>query len=150
LTASGGAYPVDLTQGFPGGRFVSLALRFASGRKHSEPTILIDSARFQPTAAVNSVPDLSGFSAETQPGGFVQFGVRAPGARTVELTGDFTSWIPVQLQPSDNGAWIARLPIQPGKYEMNMRIDAGKWFVPAGLLSESDEFGGTVGILVVE
>jgi hypothetical protein len=33
---------------------------------------------------------------------------------------------------------------------MNTRIDGGKWLVPQGLLSVSDEFGGAVGILVIE
>jgi hypothetical protein len=42
------------------------------------------------------------------------------------------------------------LPLRPGKYQMNVRIDGGKWIVPKGLLSMSDEFGGAVGLLVVE
>lgn len=150
LTASGGAYPVDLTQGFPGGRFISLALRFASARKYSEPKLRIDSAGFQPAAAVNAGSDLGGFSVERHPGGLVVLRVRAAGARTVEVSGDFTSWVPVRLQPSGDGSWITTLAINPGKYELNMRIDGGKWLVPPGLLALSDEFGGTVGILVIE
>jgi hypothetical protein len=42
------------------------------------------------------------------------------------------------------------LPLKPGKYQMNLRIDGGNWLVPPGLLSMSDEFGGTVGLLVIE
>jgi len=33
---------------------------------------------------------------------------------------------------------------------MNVRLDGGKWLVPPGLLSMLDEFGGTVGLLVVD
>jgi hypothetical protein len=33
---------------------------------------------------------------------------------------------------------------------MNVRLDGGNWLVPAGLLTVLDEFGGTVGLLVVE
>jgi hypothetical protein len=150
LTASGGSYPVDLAQGFPGGRFVSLALRFASARRHQESTSTTDSARFNPPITVNSTPDLTAFWFERRPGGIVQFSVRAPQARTVELIGDFTSWVPVELHRSSNDVWITTLPILPGKYEMNTRIDGGKWLVPQGLLSVSDEFGGAVGILVIE
>jgi len=31
-----------------------------------------------------------------------------------------------------------------------LRIDGGAWIVPPGLLSMVDEFGGPVGLLVVE
>jgi hypothetical protein len=33
---------------------------------------------------------------------------------------------------------------------MNVRVDGGKWVVPQGLQKKSDEFGGSVGVLVVE
>jgi hypothetical protein len=36
-----------------------------------------------------------------------------------------------------------------GKYQMNIRIDGGPWIVPPGVLSMLDEFGGSVGLLVV-
>jgi len=42
------------------------------------------------------------------------------------------------------------LPIAPGKYEMNLRFDGGTWMVPPGLLGMKDEFGGSVGLLIVE
>jgi len=149
LMASAGAYPVDLTQGFPGGRYVSLALRLASSRKHEESVNPSDSA-LRPAVTVNSAPDLTAFWFLRLPGGFVRFSVTAPQARTVELTGDFTRWAPVELRRSTNGVWVTTLPMGPGKYEMNTRIDGGNWRVPRGLLEVSDEFGGKVGILVVE
>jgi 1,4-alpha-glucan branching enzyme len=74
----------------------------------------------------------------------------APDVQLVEVSGDFTNWVPVRLEPSDNGWWTATLPIQPGKYQMNLRVNGGKWLVPPGLLSMVDEFGGSVGLLVVE
>jgi hypothetical protein len=43
-----------------------------------------------------------------------------------------------------------KLPINSGKYEMNIRINGGPWTVPPGLLSMLDEFGGSVGLLVVQ
>jgi hypothetical protein len=33
---------------------------------------------------------------------------------------------------------------------MNIRIDGGGWISPPGLLATADEFGGVVGILVIE
>jgi 1,4-alpha-glucan branching enzyme len=78
--------------------------------------------------------------------------VNAPGARVVEITGDFTSWSPVQLSASatESGWWSATLPLSAGKFQMNVRINGGEWTVPPGMLSMRDEFGGTVGLLVIQ
>jgi hypothetical protein len=78
--------------------------------------------------------------------------VNAPGADLVEINGDFTNWVPVNLKrdATNPEQWMARLPVDPGKYQMNMRINGGKWVVPPGILSMLDEFGGTVGLLVVQ
>jgi hypothetical protein len=42
------------------------------------------------------------------------------------------------------------VPIKKGKYQMNIRVDGGQWIVPPGLLSMADEFGGAIGLLVIE
>jgi len=76
--------------------------------------------------------------------------VNALGARTVEINGDFTNWIPVKLVPASDGWWESTFPLKRGKYEMNLRVNGGDWTVPPGLLSMVDEFGGTVGLLVIE
>jgi len=76
--------------------------------------------------------------------------VNVPGARLVEINGDFTNWIPVPLVPTEGDKWSVSVPIKRGKYQMNMRVDGGQWIVPPGLLSMADEFGGTVGLLVIE
>ena len=75
---------------------------------------------------------------------------KVPLARTVEISGDFTNWTPVQLVPAAGGLWSTSLPIKAGKYQMNIRVDGGPWIVPPGLLSMADEFGGAVGLLVIE
>jgi hypothetical protein len=54
------------------------------------------------------------------------------------------------MQPASGGWWAVTLPINAGKYQMNLRLDGGRWLVPPGLLSMRDEFGGAVGLLVVE
>ena len=48
------------------------------------------------------------------------------------------------------GTWEARLPLAPGVYRVNLRVDGGPWIVPPGLPSVVDEFGGAVGILTIE
>ena len=40
--------------------------------------------------------------------------------------------------------------LKRGKYQMNLRVNGSDWTVPPGLMSMIDEFGGTVGLLVVE
>jgi len=147
LVASAGSYPIDPTQGFPGGRYVSASLRLATGRnqKGRSPP---QSQPSPETARAGAI--ISGFVAERASPTVVTLRVNSPGALTVEISGDFTNWDPVQLEPSADGWWSKSFPIAPGKYQMNVRLDGGNWLVPAGLLTVLDEFGGTVGLLVVE
>jgi hypothetical protein len=150
VAVSGGTYPIDPTQGFPGGRFVSLSLRIATGRQGARQS------NTQPSPGSsrpnNLVPVLLDFSAERDRQGLVTLKVNSPRAQRVEISGDFTNWVPVLLDPvsATTGIWSVALPIRPGKYEMNVRVDGGEWLVPPGLLSMVDEFGGSVGLLVIE
>jgi hypothetical protein len=149
LVVSGGTYPIDPTQGFPGGRFVSLAVRLAINAPRSQPQVVgtADIARSERAAT-----GVMGFSARRDGTGMVTLSAVAHGAESVEISGDFTNWIPVRLTPDSGSAdsWSARLPINSGKYEMNIRINGGPWTVPPGMLSMRDEFGGSVGLLVVQ
>jgi hypothetical protein len=149
LAAGGGTYPIDPTQGFPGGRFVSLSIRFATGR---HPNALSSGTQQIPLESRPATlsPGVSGFSAVRSGTGSTTLTVNSPRAQLVEITGDFTNWVPVRLQPSGAGWWSTTLPLAPGRYQMNLRIDGGAWIVPPGLLSMLDEFGGVVGLLVVE
>jgi hypothetical protein len=148
LVLAGGNYPVDPTQGFPGGRFVSLSLRLSQQRHQSQ--VSIDSARSVLLPEAKAGPAVAGFVTQHGAGDSLTFRVNAPGARTVEINGDFTNWIPVTLVPAGDTWWASTLPLKRGKYQMNLRVNGGDWTVPPGLLSMIDEFGGTVGLLVVE
>lgn len=149
IVATGGTYPIDPTQGFPGGRFISLSLRLATRRPLSPQPVPAQ----QPVSATEASTTegvVSGFAAERTAPGVVTIRVNLERARVVEISGDFTNWVPVQMQRSPNGWWSTALPISPGKYQMNVRVDGGKWLVPAGLFSIADEFGGRVGLLIIE
>jgi len=149
LVASGGTYPIDPTQGFPGGRFVSLALRLATNAARSQPQPIVpdDILRAEPAAA-----GVTSFGVKRERPGMVTVTAVARGARSVEITGDFSNWVPVRLTPTGgtDESWSVTLPMESGKYQMNIRIDGGPWTVPPGLLSMLDEFGGSVGLLVVQ
>lgn len=81
--------------------------------------------------------------------GVTSFEVVARGAASVELAGDFTSWEAVALSREGN-SWRLAWPLAPGTYRCNIRIDGGAWVVPDGMVAARDEFGGEVGVLVVE
>lgn len=138
LVASAGTYPVDLTQGFPGGRFASFSIRFGS-------------RRFSPSREQRAEPmPLDVFMLRNVDEGMREIRINLPGASTVAIMGDFTDWAAIALKREDNGWWSARLPIKAGIHEINLRIDNGSWTVPRGLPKKTDEFGGSVGVLVVE
>lgn len=144
ITAALGSYPADLGQGLPGASYVSLGVRIAPRRIIPAvaplPSDLARIAESSTAAAVTVSAGANGNRAIT---------VRVPSARTVEIMGTFTDWTPVSLSPSGPGIWSASLPISSGTQQLNIRINGGPWIVPRGLVAISDEFGGSVGILVV-
>jgi hypothetical protein len=154
VVGSAGTYPVDLTQGYPGGRFVSISLRIASRDEHL-------SERAQ-TVQTTHTGSLTTIAEPASPSGVTNFevlsssGIRrtlridAPSAHLVEITGDFTQWDPVPLTHGTDGSWSAVFPISAGTHQLNVRVDGGAWRVPPGLLAATDEFGGAVGILTIE
>lgn len=148
LVGSVGTYPSDLTQGFPSGRFAMFGLRLAaSGYRASDVSVEAIAARdaSAESATAGSITDFR----HERVGANQTLSVRAPHASGVEVMGDFSNWIPIRLVRTRADWWVATFPIRPGVYEMNVRANAGKWDVPPGLPELRDEFGGSVGILVV-
>jgi hypothetical protein len=148
IVGSAGSYPVDLTQGYPGGRFVSVALRLAS--RNSRTLDRASASATTSTAPVADPPASMTFEVQTARGNQRTLRVKAPSARNVELNGDFTQWQPVRLARATDGSWVATLPITPGTHQITIRLDGGRWIAPPGLLTSTDEFGGVVGILAIE
>jgi hypothetical protein len=74
--------------------------------------------------------------------------VRAPGARTVEVMGDFTGWEPVALVPSGD-LFVGPAAPAAGTHRLVVRIDGGPWRPAANTPAVADDFGGRVGLLVV-
>jgi hypothetical protein len=148
LVATAGAYPVDLTQGYPGGRFVTLALRVASRESHANapppsPSPVTTAGEPRPVGVTT-------FEIKTVNATERMLRIYAPSATSVEVNGDFTAWRAIGLSRDRDGWWTATKEIAIGTHQMNLRIDGGPWLAPPGLLTAADEFGGVVGILVVE
>jgi hypothetical protein len=147
VVAAGGTYPVDPTQGFPGGRFISLGIRLASLRRNAAS---LQNVSVQTATDAEVEANMDGFQAVRAAPGQESFRIHAPTAKSVEINGDFTGWVPTNLNRSGRGWWTLTLPVSEGTYQMNVRVDGGEWTVPQGLFSIKDEFGGVVGVLVVQ
>jgi len=74
--------------------------------------------------------------------------VRAGGASTVEIMGDFTDWEPVPLAHIGS-SWQLERDLPQGAHRVAVRVDGGPWRVPSNLPRVSDDFGGSVGLVSV-
>ncbi|MDQ6634275.1 MAG: glycogen-binding domain-containing protein [Gemmatimonadota bacterium] len=74
--------------------------------------------------------------------------VRAPGARRVEVMGDFTEWEPIELAPTGD-VFSRAVTMTPGTHRVVVRIDGGEWQPAANTPAVDDDLGGRVGLVVV-
>jgi hypothetical protein len=138
LVVAAGSYPLDFTQGFPAGRYVSAGVRLSMGAQPSELPVVASAVASGITRFV--VRRVS----ETE----IMIDIRAPRAQSVEITGDLTLWDPEPFKSEGNGRFSITLPMTSGTSEVNVRLDGGAWLVPPGLTVVKDELGAEVGILV--
>jgi hypothetical protein len=137
LVGAYGTRPSRAWLGVPGGRFASLGIRIAPAALSRPPA----PAHVQPTA--------SRFVVRSADSGLYVVTIAVPHARTVELSGDFNAWSPVALRETRPDVWETTVALAPGTYHLNMRVNGAEWIAPPGLSETSDDFNGTVGILVV-
>lgn len=137
LVGSVGRAPSRAWAGIPGARFASLGVRIA-------PASLS-----RPQAPVHVQPSASRFVVRPAETGTYVVTISVPAARTVELSGDFNSWHPVSLKETRPDVWEVTVPLAPGTYHVNMRVNGASWIAPPGLSQAADDFNGTVGLLVV-
>jgi hypothetical protein len=129
-----GAEPARMSVGLPASSFASVALRIHTWRA--------------PTAPADSVQPLALVVQNTGAGAY-RVAYAVPNASSVELSGDFDNWRPVKLSETRTGLWEATLPLKPGTYHVNVRVNGGRWLPPPGLPQADDDFNGAVGVLVV-
>jgi hypothetical protein len=89
------------------------------------------------------------FETRSRSGEEVILAIRAPEARYVEITGDFAGWQARRMLPRSDGWWELPVRLPSGRYHVNVRVDGARWTAPPGLPVARDEFGGTVGVLVL-
>lgn len=135
VRAAAGAYPTDFIRQLPNGSYASLGVRLERGKRQQMDW-------YQP-------PELPAFRVDTIAGGARVIRLRAPRALEVELSADFTDWIPLPMRALSGGAWELVLPIAAGTYRVSVRVDGGPWSAPPGLVPVADEFNGEVGVVVI-
>jgi hypothetical protein len=133
IEASLGRYAPDVT-GFLQGTFISAGVRLAFGA----PMRL--TARGLPASSAMAVRrDRDGVSVE----------FRLPPSQRVAIAGEWNGWEPQPLAAAGEGRWRVRLRLAPGVYRFTLVDESGHWFVPAGVPSMPDDFGGSAGLLVI-
>lgn len=137
LVGSVGTAPPRAWAGVPGQRFASLGVRIA-------PASLS-----RPAAPAHVQPSADRFVVRPAESGMYVVTISVPTARTVELSGDFNAWRAVSLKETRPDVWEATVALTPGTYHVNMRVNGASWIAPPGLSQTSDDFNGTVGLLVV-
>jgi hypothetical protein len=146
LVGSAGTYPVDFAQGFPGGRYLSLALGLVPRPRTAGwngAGIVRSSGR------ATGESDKAAFTVEALPTGAQRIRLRAPSAARVEVAGDFSAWQPIELRRAGGGWWETELRVPAGTHEISVRVDGSAWDAPPGRAVIVDELGGRTGLLVV-
>lgn len=147
VSLGGGKYPADPVRHTLGAAYLSAGFRLRTVGRATPPVPLqttgVLRGRLMPTERDAPPLEIEG-SAERR-----TLRIRAPGATSVEVMGDFTDWTPVRLVRVSPTVWEVELTIPAGVHRANIRIDGGPWSAPGGARLEPTEFGGTVGIVVV-
>ena len=87
---------------------------------------------------------------ERVPGGRrVTFRLRAPDARSVALSGDFTGWEPRPMRREDGGTWVLAVVLEPGLHHFGFLVDGSVWTVPEGAPGVADDGWGRKNASVV-
>ena len=149
LIVAAGNYPSDPVNGSIGGRFVTAGVRLAP---RSSPQVAIVrqlGPSLLPREGETPARLDGARAALEQLDGLTILVVQVTGSQRVEVMGDFTDWQPVVLPAAGEGRYRYVPGLPAGMYRFNLRVDGGPWGVPQGASITADEFGGSVGVLVV-
>jgi hypothetical protein len=82
----------------------------------------------------------------------VRLVIMQPGAKTVQVAGDFNGWNPARtpLEQTSEGAWTATIALKPGRYAYMFVIDGRQWVAdPFAAEQKDDGFGSRNAVLEV-
>lgn len=106
----------------------------------------------QPTPAPRTADAPPSGMPAAPPTVLVRLVVLQPGARTVQVAGDFNGWSPERtpLEPLAGGAWTVTIPLRPGRYEYMFVVDEQQWIAdPFAAEQNDDGFGSRNAVLDV-
>jgi hypothetical protein len=139
IVAGGGRQPSNPARGMPGRVFGTLGMMLAyAPSRGSVPVAELNSAR------------ITSFEAKPAAEGMQRIVVRVARVEQVDVMGDFSDWAPLSMTRRGRDLWEIALPLTPGRHQINIRTDNGKWVAPPGLPKSTDNFSGEVGILIVK
>lgn len=135
----GGRQPSNPARGIPGRSFGTLGMTFAySAAKYSVPVTEMNLAR------------IGAFETKTAGDGMQRIIVRVARVESVDVMGDFSDWSPLTMVRHGRDLWAITVPMGPGRHQINIRTDGGKWVAPPGLPKTNDMFSGEAGVLIVK
>lgn len=135
----GGRQPSNPARGIPARAFGTLGMTFAySATKYSVPVTEMNLAR------------IAAFETKAASDGMQRIIVRVARVESVDVMGDFSDWSPLTMVRRGRDLWEITVPMGPGRHQINIRTDGGKWVAPPGLPKTNDMFSGEVGVLIVK
>jgi hypothetical protein len=140
FVVGGGTQPSNPARGIPARTFGTVGMMFASAwpSKSSVPVSDVNLAR------------IAFFEAKPIEAGMQKIVVRVARVESVDVMGDFSDWTPLTMVRRGRDLWELSVPLTPGRHQINIRTDGGKWVAPPGLPKISDMFSGEVGVLIVK
>jgi len=79
----------------------------------------------------------------------VNFQCSAPGAKTVQLAGNFNHWHPLPMRPQENGRWSIQIPLSRGCHQYRFLVDGQPMLDPHATGTMHDEQGGLVSLIAI-
>jgi hypothetical protein len=135
----GGQQPSNPARGIPARTFGTVGMMFAyAPTKYSVPVTAVNQAR------------IAYFEAKPVAQGMQKIIVRVARVESVDVMGDFSHWAPLTMVRRGRDIWELSVPLKPGRHQINIRTDGGKWVAPPGLPKMNDMFSGEVGVLIVK
>ena len=135
----GGKQPSNPARGIPARTFGTIGMMFAYAQtKYSVPVTELNIAR------------IALFETKPVADGMQRIVVRVARVESVDIMGDFSDWSPLTMVRRGRDLWELSVPLAPGRHQINIRTDGGKWIAPPGLPKINDMFSGEVGVLIVK
>ena len=118
-------------------------------RDRDESGINADARRTEPEAPRGAgITPVSSAPSTT----LVRLVIMQPGAKTVQVAGDFNGWNPARtsLEQISDGAWAVTIPLKPGRYAYMFVVDGKQWIAdPFAAEQKDDGFGSRNAVLEV-